>query len=223
MKVPGKFPMSILVGMAALTWFLVAVGFFGAPASMAFFKPMSIVVGVLTGVLAGWDRWVWRIPKLSLVHGVPDLNGTWKGQLASLWTDPETGETPPAIAVVVVIRQTYTSVTVTTFTEESTSVSVAAGLTTEPDGRHVLASMYRNEPKLTAQERSRPHHGGVRLNLAGDEDKLEGHYWTDRGTSGEMKLVRAGRKHVLDYATGAALQCGEAPKQIAGPAPDTVA
>lgn len=212
--------MSILVGMVAATWFVVAVAFFGAPASMAFFKPMSIVAGVLTAVLAGWDRWVWRIPKLSLVHGVPNLNGTWKGELTSLWTDPKTGEAPAALPVVVVVRQTYTSVTVTTFTEESTSVSVAAGLTTEPDGRHVLASMYRNEPKLTAQERSRPHHGGVRLTLAGDEDKLEGHYWTDRATSGEMKLVRAGRKHVLDYAGGAALEGGSSPKQIQGSASD---
>jgi hypothetical protein len=216
--VPGKFPLSILVGMAAMTWFLVAVGIFGAPASSAFFKPMSIVVAILTGVLAGWDRWVWRIPRLSLVHGVPNLNGTWKGQLTSLWTDPETGEVPAPIPIVFVVRQTYTSVTVRTFTEESTSVSVAAGLTTEPDGRHVLAAMYRNEPKLTAQERSRPHHGGVRLAVSGNEDKLEGHYWTDRGTSGEMMLVRAGRKHVLDYAAGVALGAGEVTKRIQGPA-----
>jgi hypothetical protein len=204
-RVPGQFPLSILVGLAALTWLAVAVALYGASPDPAFFKPMSFVVGVVGTTLAAWDRFVWRIPKLSAVHGIPDLNGTWVGELKSNWKDPTTGVSPGPIPIVIVIKQTYTAMTVATHTAESSSNSVAAGMHTEPDGRHAIVSLYRNEPRLSVQDRSRIHYGGVRLNLVGSEDHLQGPYWSDRGTSGEIAVRFVSRTRVLDFTAGQAL------------------
>jgi hypothetical protein len=202
MKVPGQFPVGILVGLVGCTWFVVAVALYDASPDLRFFKPMSIVSGIVAAVLAGFDRWVWRVPGLTSVHGVPDLNGTWYGELRSMWSDPATGASPPSIPTVIVVRQTYTTVSVRSFTAESSSVSIAAGLIAEPDGSLVLTYLYRNEPKLSVQDRSRAHHGGVRLALAGDTDKCEGSYWTDRTSKGELSLRRVGRQAVLDFEAG---------------------
>ncbi|MCB9689731.1 MAG: hypothetical protein H6735_32130 [Alphaproteobacteria bacterium] len=202
MKVPGQFPLGILVGLAACTWFAVAVALYGASPDLGFFKPMTLVSGFLALVLAGFDRWLWRIPGLVHVHGVPDLNGTWKGELRSMWIDPATGASPPPIPTFVVIRQTYTAISVRTFTVESSSVSIAAGLVAEPDGSLVLTYLFRNEPKLSVQDRSRLHHGGVKAALAGESDKLKGSYWTDRASKGELSLVRIDKKPVLDFESG---------------------
>lgn len=202
MKVPGQFPLGILVGLAACTWFAVAVALYGASPDLGFFKPMTLVSGALAAVLAGFDRWVWRIPGFASVHGVPDLNGTWHGELRSMWIDPATGASPAPIPILVVVRQTYTAISIRTFTAESSSVSIAAGLVAEPDGSLVLTYLYRNEPKLSVQDRSRTHHGGVRLALVGEADKFEGSYWTDRTSKGELSLRRVGRKAVLDFEAG---------------------
>lgn len=199
MKIPGKFPLSILVALAACTW--VAVGFvlYGTKPDIGFFKPMSLVTGVLATVLAAYDRWIWRIPGLAAVHGIPNLNGTWIGEIRSMWKDPATGQVPAPVIAAIVIRQTYTAVSIRMFTDQSSSVSVAARIEPEADGRINLMYVYRNEPRLSLQDRSRVHHGGVRFALGGAADVLEGAYWSDRDSKGEMVLKRKSRKHALDF------------------------
>jgi hypothetical protein len=210
MKVPGQFPPRILVGLAACAWFAVAVVLYGASPDLGFFKPMTLVSGFLALVLAGFDRWLWRMPGLVQVHGVPDLNGTWKGELRSMWIDPTTGAAPPPIPTFIVIRQTYTAISVRTFTVESSSVSVAAGLVAEPDSSLVLTYIFRNEPTLSVQDRSRLHHGGVKLVLGGKSDKLFGSYWTDRCSKGEVALTRVSKAAALDFETASELGTGPA-------------
>lgn len=201
---PGRLPISILVGLAACTWALVLV-VAGSDVGWEFAKPFSLVVGVISGALAGFDRWVWRWPGVRGVVGRPDLEGTYWGVIRSEWVNPETGQKHTPIPAAVVIRQSYTAITVTLFTADSSSSTIAAALDELPDGRFAVAGLYRSEPRLSVQGRSRMHHGGLRLHLAGPDTRLHGSYWTDRGTQGEMEFSRVSQKRSADFTEASGL------------------
>lgn len=208
---PGRLPLSILVGLAACTWALVLV-VTGSNLGWEFAKPFSLVVGVVSGALAGFDRWLWRWPGIRTAVGRPDLEGTYWGVIRSEWVNPDTGQKPAPIPAAIVIKQTYTCITVTLCTAESTSSTIAATLDEGPDGRFAVAGLYRNEPRLSVQERSRMHHGGVRLHLAGPDTRLHGSYWTDRDSKGEMEFTRVSAKRAADFAEAKGLaEQGAAP------------
>ena len=203
---PGRLPISILVGLAACTWALVLV-VAGSEIGWGFAKPFSVVVGVISVALAGFDRWLWRWPLVRSVVGRPDLQGTYWGVIRSEWLNPDGGQKPEPIPAAVVIRQTYTTTTLTLFTAESSSTTIAAALYEGPDGRFAVAGLYRNEPRLPLQKQSRMHHGGIRLHLAGTgtDTRLDGNYWTDRSTHGEMDLVRISRLRASDFTEARAV------------------
>jgi hypothetical protein len=206
MKVPGKFPVAILVGLAACTWVTAGALVYGMDAGWSFFKPFTIVVAVIAAVLAGYDRFLWKLPVFSAAHDVPNLNGTWLGDRSTLWKDPKTGIVPPDAKSVMVIRQTFTSITVMSFTAESLSMSVAAGIAREADGgRLVVTYVFRNEPKLPKRPESPTHYGGARLDIGGNKDVLSGHYWTDRDSKGTATFKRVSKDHALDFESGLAL------------------
>lgn len=204
-RLPGQFPPAVLVGLVATCWLAIGIGFYEANWDISFFKPMSGVVLVVSVALGGFDRWLWRWKLVERYHSVPNLNGTWRGELRSSWTDPQTGHPTPAIPIVLVIRQTYSAISVRAFTTESSSVTVAANVELEAEATHLVTYVFRNEPRLLVQDRSRTAYGGARLQLAGAKDRLEGSYWTDRGPHGELRVVRVSRDHVLDFQSGAAL------------------
>jgi len=76
-------------------------------------------------------------------------------------------------------------------TPESKSKLIAHSIDQEEDGLYRLAGVYRNEPNIGLQgKRSEIHHGALSLEIYGTPpNRLEGHYWTDRSTRGEMRLT----------------------------------
>jgi hypothetical protein len=200
--VPGRFPITILVGLAACTWVLVLI-VEGSKVGWDFAKPFSLVVGVISVALAAFDRAVWQAvwhwPGVRKMVGRPNVEGTYWGAVRTEWVDPTTGQKPPPTQAALVIRQSYTALTLTLFTDESASSTIAASVHQEADGRFLVASLYRNEPRLSVQERSRMHHGAVRLHLAGPDSRLHGSYWTDRSTHGEMEFSRISPKRASDF------------------------
>jgi hypothetical protein len=57
------------------------------------------------------------------------------------------------------------------------------------DGSFRVAAIYRNEPKVEVRQRSPIHYGGMLLTVQGEPpSRLEGHYWTDRNTRGDLIL-----------------------------------
>lgn len=162
---------------------------------------MALIAAGLLGVWA-WNRRLWRLRQLHpwLVRR-PDVEGTWEGFLHSSWTAPETGEGMPPIDAFMVIRQTFWGLRASLLTKESRSRAVVAGLAFDEEGC-LLWLLYRNEPALFLQHRSRIHHGCVLLRLepaAASGPSLTGHYWTDRGTSGQLKLRRMTLVLLDDY------------------------
>ena len=76
-------------------------------------------------------------------------------------------------------------------TKESRSVLITHSIEQQEDDElFKLVGVYRNEPKIELQGvRSEIHHGSFALEIHGSPVyELQGHYCTDRGTKGGMKL-----------------------------------
>lgn len=186
----SRLHLSAILLVAAALWGGMLV-FEGVAVNGTWFRPFSTVVGVLLLLLLVFDIWAWR---WRLLHGWfvprPDLRGTWRVELQSDWKDPvtETGVGP--IVAYLVVRQTFSSLSVRMLTAESASELVAAEINKASDGTYRLAAVYRNEPKLSFRDRSPIHYGALVLDVQGDPAMdLAGYYWTDRNSRGELRTL----------------------------------
>ena len=151
--------------------------------------------------LALWDRYLWHMwPFYRYFDKKPDLRGTWQGRLHSNYRDPETQQQRVNIESYLVIRQTYSKIDVRYFSGESGSVSLSANLFADSEGVFTLACTYRNTPRMSVRERSPMGHGGVLLSVRGKPiHRIEGEYWTDRQTKGEMEFTARSEKLADDF------------------------
>ena len=120
----------------------------------------------------------------------PNLQGTWQGNLKTTWQNPETGEIPAPIPVILVIKQSFDTISCVMYTKESSSRSNAALLIEEDDsGIKELSYNYTNTPELNARPHSPIHEGTGKLRIIRiPERSLCGEYWTNRKTTGEITL-----------------------------------
>ena len=89
--------------------------------------------------------WRWKLFRLFLVN-VPNLQGTWKGELASKWVNPETGECIAPIGIIVFIRQSFSTISVEVHTDKMESISYLAGFKTNKDtGTQELCYTYSSK------------------------------------------------------------------------------
>jgi hypothetical protein len=161
----------------------------GAPDSLnEWLAPIAPAVAVAWAGLLVFDRYAWRWPGIRKLTGRPGLHGTWHGRLASDWVNPKTNErVPPDPDVFLVIRQRFWSISVRQLTKESASASMTASLTSGEDGVHELVFIYGNKPKQEFRHRSEIHHGAAVLTAPRSVgDGIEGHYFTDRKTCGDL-------------------------------------
>jgi hypothetical protein len=160
-------------------------------------KKLPDVVTVYVVLTFVFTKWLWKLPIFrGWLVPFPNLQGTWEGELKSTWTNPETGQVIPAIPAVVVVRQTFSSVSCTLFTEESESYSTAAQISLdEESGALHLNYNYTNRPRATLRHRSTIHDGAARLRIVTvPERSLVGEFWTSRCTAGDISLKFKTRK-----------------------------
>ncbi len=149
--------------------------------------PDVVTVYVILSVVFTKWLWRWRIFKGWLVP-FPDLQGTWQGELRSNWKDPRTGAPPPPIPMILVIRQSFTSISCVMYTSESESYSTAAQMD-ESTGVVRLNYNYTNRPKATLRDRSTMHDGAASLRVVtAPQPALEGPDWTSRCTAGDIAI-----------------------------------
>lgn len=182
---------SVLLGAALVVW-AATLYVLGTKLTPDFLKPFFGTVAILTGLCFAFDRWLWHwnIFKRWLVKQ-PYIAGTWKVVLISNWVDPKTGQKIPPIICLMVIRQTYSMLSLRLFTKESSSASVAHKFMPQDDGIFRLFAGYQNTPRIELRgARSEIHFGSLLLDIHGDPvTRLYGHYWTDRGTKGSLELT----------------------------------
>ena len=171
---------------------------------LAALKFFSAAVLSSTAVFNLWDFWLWRLPFVQRIPGVPrSLRGTWEGTLTSFWVDPSTGKSPEPKTVYLVVQQTGSLIIVKLLTDESRSTSALANVS-EVDGSVLLAYLYLNKPDMRVEHRSRIHHGSAVFDVSGcPARRLKGRYWTDRDSKGELEFVERSNKLADDFAEAA--------------------
>jgi hypothetical protein len=171
---------------------------------LAALKFFSAAVLISTVVFNLWDFWLWRLPLVQRIPGVPrSVRGTWKGALTSFWVDPSTDKSPGPKTVYLVVQQTGSLVIVKLLSDESRSTSALANVS-EVDGSILLTYLYLNKPDMRVEHRSRIHHGSAVFDVSGNPTRrLKGRYWTDRDSKGELEFVERSKKLADDFAEAA--------------------
>lgn len=171
-------------------------------------SPISMAVTASGVLLWLFDRRIWRLPGLARLSGRPDLHGTWHGTLASTWIDQSTGlQAPPDDDVFLVVRQRYWQVNVRLLTRESSSASEVANVVADTDGVQHLVWVYSNSPRAGVRHRSELHRGAASLVAQSHArpPRIEGTYFTDRRTLGDLAFAARYRQLVTTHAEGQAL------------------
>lgn len=181
----SRLQLSALILIAALVWGLALIAE-GVQVSPAWFRPFSLVVGVLVTLLAVVDRWLWRWKWLQVgMFQMPDLRGTWR----VVFRPEAPWNNPPERVGYMVVRQTFSSITLRLYTAESASETITARVLKAEDETFSIAAVYRNTPRLQVRDNSPIHLGAFWLTVNGTPPlSLSGQYWTDRKTRGEMEL-----------------------------------
>ena len=138
-----------------------------------------------------FTKWAWRCPIFrKWLVPFPDLQGTWKGRIESTWVHPETGQKTPPRDVVIAIKQTFSAISCSMYTDESDSYSTTAQIHEDDEsGAYRLSYNYTNRPRATVRDRSTIHDGAAILKIIlSPEKKLEGEYWTSRKTTGDISV-----------------------------------
>lgn len=172
------------------------------------FAPIGAASSAASLLVLAFDHFLWRLPRIGRkLSKRPDMRGTWRGRLASNWVNPETGQRIDSDPeVYLVVRQTFWSVTANLITKESKSCSTTATLEDDGCGQYQFVAQYRNTPRASVRERSEVHHGSFKLDVGGEPvDRLEGYYWTDRNTMGELEFDRRSGKAVDSFTHAQAL------------------
>jgi hypothetical protein len=117
-------------------------------------RQLSTALSVMAIFAFGFIKWLWKIPFLpEWLVPIPNLNGTWTGQLHSTWVNPETKKGIGPIQIALVIDQTFLRCTCTLFTKESSSTSYESGFVIGDDGSKRLSFSYTNCKRPTGTMR----------------------------------------------------------------------
>ncbi len=151
--------------------------------------PQVVSIDVVLWFLFIKWAWKWKIFQNWLVP-FPCLEGTWEGNIKSTYKDPKTGEVMGPIRTLLVIKQSFISVSCTMYTLEMKSQSYAAQFLIHPESNSKkITYTYTSTPKVGVRDRSNIHDGTVLLDIIEKPDRmLSGEYWTARKTTGEINL-----------------------------------
>ena len=186
----SRLHLGALLALAVAAWFAL-LWWHETPVSWDHLGPFGLVLGFLVAVVGLFKRWWWSWGWLQgwFVQR-PDLRGTWRVTLKSEWRDRRRKKTVEPIEGYMVVRQTLTTLNMRLLTRESSSRLEAHNVVRADDGVYHVAAVFVNEPKIELRgKRSEIHYGAMMLQVQGEPPKtLEGHYWTDRDSRGEMLL-----------------------------------
>jgi len=187
-----KNTLYLLIGISALAWFSLAYfNNLNLSKIKEFFWLIPKVVSIDLLVIAIFIKWGWkfRIFRGWLVP-FPNLSGTWIGFIYSDWKDPDTGQKPPPIPVMLTVSQSFSHASYLMRTSEMESSSYSEGFLIDTDRQiKKLAYSYTSKPRLSLSERSTPHDGSAVFQIIEKPKlKLIGRYWTERLTKGEIIL-----------------------------------
>lgn len=152
------------------------------------------VLGMYSLLFQLFNYSLWQLFPVGVLQivDVPNLNGTWTGELRSSY---DKNTTPYEVRVEVV--QTFSSVKVYSYFDRSWSFSIVSDFYKEADGRMVLHYVYRNEPRNNASPTMHGHYGAAKHEYLPEKEIMECSYYNepprDRGWYGRYNVKRRKR------------------------------
>lgn len=186
-----RVQITVVLGIATSAWGIV-LWLQGTLLTPEHIAPFGTVVGVLVFVALAMEKWAWGVPLFQgRLFDRPDLRGTWKVKIESMWVDPATGQGIPPITAYASVVQTLTKLQIQLMTPESGSCLLAHSIKpTSCGNRFDVAVVYANTPKIELRGmRSERHVGAAIITTHGSKylpDSMTSEYWTDRRTVGRM-------------------------------------
>lgn len=195
---PTPFWTRVVVGLAAGVWIVIAF-VLDVPVDDNWLKALGIVAAVVVLALLAFDRVAWRWLPSALTRR-PKLHGTWKATINYEWP----AGTPQSKDCFIVVRQTYSTVSVGMLFDISSSQSRSAAIVSS-DGRRHLWFSYWSAADAQHREDNPPHRGAAELVVsAKPRTRLEGDYWTDRKTLGRIATSGHSKTVYDDYQSAQA-------------------
>ncbi len=143
-------------------------------------------------------KWAWKYDYIRKLLYRPNLNGTWLGAFESDWRD-ENGQVNPPKRFVLVIRQHWFTISVRAFTKMQKTESYVETLMLDNNrGTKLLAYLFSEKRSRTGDHG--PRQGAAELDLVETEVNklLEGHFWTQAGTRGYIKVKQISNSDHID-------------------------
>ena len=200
-----------IVGFAALVWLALAWLGVTTEGDAGVVLRLADVIPALLVLFAIHERWLWRWQPFHRlgISPAPVVSGTWRGELATHWKDPDTGEVPSPKTVYLAIHQTLTTIHVRMLTDESASDQVSGGISSDGSAPTIVYT-YRSEPDLALRGvRSEIHYGAAVLRVNGKPAReLEGRYWTDRLSRGTFSFTEHSVYIAQSFAEASKLKYG---------------
>lgn len=175
----------ILLGLLGLIYFFAQWKYFHTPIPSAVWKAFSLALTsgiILFGI---FSKVAWRWTRLSKWMSRPIVHGVWKGELRSDFGIADGKRL--VIPIFFVIRQTYLTLSVQSFTERQEGESRLEALlkSSKTDTTRLcyifeLRKLFSGASTLTS--------GTGELKLSGDQLTLKGAYWTNTPTHGDIYL-----------------------------------
>lgn len=185
LKVFGCLTAALFAGI-----FVFQVQAMGTPTFTAMWRSFSAALTVATLLFGVFYRVAWRSPRIAKWMRRPIVHGVWRGILRSDYGGNK--ENPLELPIVFVVRQTYLSLSLESFTQSQEGVSKLEALvqnsrteSTRLSYVFELRREYRGENKLTV--------GAGELRLLDEGTVLRGFYWTNSPTHGELQLKLVSR------------------------------
>ncbi len=135
----------------------------------------AIAVGLI--IVKLFDLWIWKWKVVQKIHRVPVLAKEYKGKLTSSFDNKDYKGN-------LNINQTFTKLSIKFKSSESSSYSIVASIIDNNDTNQLIYT-YQNDPKANIQERSPIHYGTAILSVD-NVKRIEGSYYTSRGSVGYM-------------------------------------
>lgn len=144
-------------------------------------------IGVPPIFLLPFSKLEWTRPSLAWLLGRRMVHGLWRGELITDFKSGGGVESMAPIPIVFVIKQTYFYLTIQSYTATQPAHSTLEALAVEPrSARAQLRYVFEMQRLHFGEDKITIGHGDLRL-TSGDS-RLEGHYWTNSPTRGQIWL-----------------------------------
>ncbi|WP_313206932.1 hypothetical protein [Stenotrophomonas sp.] len=146
-------------------------------------QSISLSIGLSTALLHFGLNRVWKWPVLAWLANRPIVHGVWWGEIRPIYQ----GRAIEPIPIAFVIRQKYASLSIQSFTSNIPADSTIEVFERSAKSTDVyLKYVYHMTREANAENKSTVGYGRLRLERAGQV--LDGSYWTNSPTSGQIRL-----------------------------------